>query len=90
MRGQLRPNAYLRLIENRFVTSESTFVDPDWLDACTDAGAAPIVADQSLSVWLGVDASVKRDSTAIVAVTWDSEAKKVRLVGAPPIQSILR
>jgi phage terminase large subunit-like protein len=81
MRGQLRPNAYLRLIENRFVTSESTFVDPDWLDACTDAGATPIVADQSLSVWLGVDASVKRDSTAIVAVTWDSEAKKVRLVG---------
>jgi hypothetical protein len=27
MRQQLRPNAYLRLIENRFVSSESTFVD---------------------------------------------------------------
>jgi Phage Terminase len=81
MRGQLRPNAYLRLIENRFVTTESSFVDPDWLDACTEAGAAPIVADKYLSVWIGVDASVKRDSTAIVAVTWDGEAKKVRLVG---------
>jgi hypothetical protein len=33
-----------------------------------------------MSVWLGVDASVKRDSTAIVAVTWDSVAKKVRLL----------
>jgi Phage Terminase len=80
MRGQLRPNAYLRLIENRWVTSESSFVDPDWLDACTDAGAAPVVADRGLSVWLGIDASVKRDSTAIVAVTWDSGAKKVRVV----------
>jgi hypothetical protein len=31
-------------------------------------------------VWAGVDASVKRDSTGIAAVTWDREAKKVRLV----------
>ena len=29
MRGQLRPNAFLRMIENRFATSESSFVDPD-------------------------------------------------------------
>jgi phage terminase large subunit-like protein len=81
MRGQLRPNAYARLIENRWVTSESTFVDMDWVDACTDASIDPVVADKSLPVWLGVDASVKRDSTAIVATTWDGEAKKVRLVG---------
>ena len=32
MRSQLRPNAYLRMIENRFVSSESSFVDPEWLD----------------------------------------------------------
>jgi hypothetical protein len=31
-------------------------------------------------VWVGVDASTKRDSTAIVAVTWDNEASKVRIV----------
>jgi hypothetical protein len=80
MRSQLRPNAYLRLIENRWVTYESTFVDPDWLDACTDPMADPVVANPNLSVWLGVDASVKRDSTAIVATSWDREAKKVRLV----------
>jgi phage terminase large subunit-like protein len=80
MRGQLRPNAYLRLIENRWVTSESTFVDMDWFDACVDGAAAPVVSDKSLPVWLGVDASVKRDSTAIVATTWDWETKKVRLV----------
>jgi phage terminase large subunit-like protein len=80
MRGQLRPNAYLRLIENKWVTSESSFVDPAWLDACTDPAAEPVVADKGLAVWLGVDASVKRDSTAIVATTWDAAAKKVRLV----------
>jgi phage terminase large subunit-like protein len=80
MRGQLRPNAYLRLIENRWVSSEGGFVDLDWLDACVDDAAEPVVADRDLPVWLGVDASVKRDSTAIVATTWDGEAKKVRVV----------
>lgn len=80
MRGQLRPNAFLRMIENRFVSSESSFVDPEWLDACTDAEAEPVVADKGLPVWIGVDASVKRDSTAIVATTWNWATKKVRLV----------
>jgi Phage Terminase len=80
MRGQLRPNAYLRLIENRWVSSEGGFVDLDWYDACVDDAAAPVVADKGLPVWLGVDASVKRDSTAIVATSWDREAKKVRVI----------
>jgi phage terminase large subunit-like protein len=38
------------------------------------------MADKSVSVWVGVDASVKRDSTAIVACSWDDKAKKVRLI----------
>jgi phage terminase large subunit-like protein len=80
MRRSLRPNAYLRMIENRFVSTESTFVDMDWWDACVDVEAAPVVADKNLTVWVGVDASVKRDSTALVAVTWDTDASKVRLV----------
>jgi phage terminase large subunit-like protein len=79
MRGQLRPNAYLRLIENRWVTSESTFVDMAWWDACTDPGLTPELADPRLPIWVGVDASVKRDSTAIVACTFDQTAKKVRV-----------
>jgi phage terminase large subunit-like protein len=80
MRQQLRPNAYLRLIENRWVSTESTFVEMAWYDACVDEGLSPELADARLSVWVGVDASVKRDSTAIVAVTYDRELKKVRLV----------
>jgi Phage Terminase len=80
MRGQLRPNAYLRLVENRWVSSESTFVDLAWWDGCVDPAATPILSDRSLSAWLGVDASLKRDSTAIVAVAYDDKAKKVRLL----------
>jgi phage terminase large subunit-like protein len=41
---------------------------------------APLVSDRALPIWIGVDASVKRDSTAIVAVSWDADASKVRLV----------
>jgi phage terminase large subunit-like protein len=80
MRLQHRPNAYLRQIENRWVTSESSFVDLAWWDTCVDPQLTPVVADPELPVWAGADASVKRDSTAIVAVTWDDVAKKVRLV----------
>ncbi len=80
MRAQLRPNAYLRLIENRWVTSESTFVPIEWWEACVDPELSPQLADPRLAVWVGVDASVKRDSTAIVCCTFDQAAEKVRLV----------
>jgi len=78
MREQHRPNAYLRQIENRWVTSESSFVEMEWWDACVDQNATPLLAGANVPVWLGVDASVKRDSTAIVACTFD--AGKVHLV----------
>jgi phage terminase large subunit-like protein len=80
MREQLRPNAYLRLIENRWVTTESSFVDPTWWDACTDPDTSPQLGDRELPVWVGIDASTKRDSTAIVACTYDRDLNKVRLV----------
>jgi len=68
------------MIENRWVTAESSFVEMDWWDACVDAELRPVLSDHTLPVWVGVDASVKRDSTAIVAVTFDRDAKKARLV----------
>jgi phage terminase large subunit-like protein len=40
----------------------------------------PVVQDKALPIWVGVDASTKRDSTALVAVAYDREAKCVRLV----------
>jgi phage terminase large subunit-like protein len=68
------------MIENRFTSTDDCFVDMDWFDSCIDPDLRPLTADKTCAVWVGVDASVKRDSTAIVAVTWDDAAKKVRLV----------
>jgi phage terminase large subunit-like protein len=80
MRRTLRPSAFTRQIENRFSSGESSFIEPEWWAECTDPHATPIIADRSLPVWIGVDASVKHDTTAVVAVTWDRVEKKARLV----------
>ena len=80
MRGTMRTNAFLRMIENRFVSNESQFVESEWLERCIDKNATPVVSDTGMPVIVGVDASVKRDSTGIVAVTWDRNIKKVRVV----------
>jgi phage terminase large subunit-like protein len=81
MRRSLRPNAYLRMIENRFVSTESTFIDMAWWDdGCVDPAATPLVSQASLPVTIGIDASVKRDSTAIVVTHWDRQRQKVVLV----------
>ena len=38
----------------------------------------PVIEDKSMWCWVGVDASFKHDSTAIVGVTWDRKSKQVR------------
>ena len=80
MRRSLRPNQFLRMIENRFVTSESSFIDMAAWDRCVDPGLGHAVNDPGLPIWVGVDASIKHDCTAIVATTWDQKAQQVRLV----------
>jgi len=80
MREQLRPNAFLRLIENQWVSSETSFVDMAHWDACVDPEAHPVLEDRSLDVWVGVDASTKHDQTALVACTYDRTLRVVRLV----------
>jgi phage terminase large subunit-like protein len=78
MRGQLRPNAYLRMIENRFVSGDEQFIPVEWWDRA--ATSTPVVADRKLQVVLGVDASTKRDASAVVACSWDAATKRVRVV----------
>jgi hypothetical protein len=78
MRRSQRPNAYLRMAENRFVTSESAFIDlKDW-DACVEPNVRPVIDDRALLVWIGIDASHKHDHTAIIVVTRDGS--RLRLV----------
>jgi hypothetical protein len=78
MRSQLRPHAFARMIENRFAHSEESFIDVAEWDACCTG--RPVMADADLSAWVGVDAGFKRDSTAIVACTWDRGVKKARVI----------
>jgi len=82
MRASLRPNQFLRLAENQWVTSESSFIELEWWDACcAEEAIRPIVSQPTLPIWVGVDASTKRDSTAIVWCSFDADARKVRLIG---------
>ena len=80
MRRQLRPNQFLRMIENRFVTSEGVFVDLAKWDRIVDPRLGAVLNDPALPVYIGVDASTKHDQTAIVAVCFDQAAQQVRLV----------
>jgi phage terminase large subunit-like protein len=80
MRRSLRPNQYLRMIQNEFVTTESSFINMSAWDRCVDPRIGSVAADRSLGIFVGVDASVKHDSTAIVAVTWDRKGQRCRLV----------
>ncbi len=79
-RRNLRPKQYERMIENRFVNDESSFIDISSFDECVDARIGHLVADRTVHVWAAVDASVKHDSTALAAVTWSQPDQKVRLV----------
>jgi phage terminase large subunit-like protein len=80
MRRSLRPSAYARMIENQFVSAQSRFVDLEAWDSCVRLDG-PLYRDAGLNlpIWVGVDASTKRDSTALVAVSFD-QARNVRLV----------
>lgn len=80
MRQITRPIQYLRQFENRFVTSENSFIDPGRWDRIVDPQLGAVVADLFLPVYIGVDASTKRDSSAIVGVTFDPHSQRVRLV----------
>ncbi len=80
MRRTLRASAFTRMILNRFTAGESGFVELDWWDGCVDTEVRPVVAYHDLPVWVGIDASVKRDASALVAVTWDAATRRVRLV----------
>jgi phage terminase large subunit-like protein len=80
MRRSLRPSAFARMITNEFVSSESAFVDLSAWDACVLPSVLPLREDKQTHIWIGVDASVKRDSTALVACSYNKNANCVRLV----------
>jgi len=67
-RERLRPNAYLRLHENRWTSSESAFVSPEMWDACVDDNLRPILPGFKGTLSVGIDIGVKHDSSCVVGV----------------------
>lgn len=75
-RSQLRPAAYLRLHENRWVTTHEEFVPQEWWTYAENQmqDSAELWKDHPYSkfpVYIAVDAAPKRDSTAISGTTYD-------------------
>jgi len=86
LREQLRPSAFARLVRNEWVSAESSFVSLEDWDGCVDPTLAPLYASPNKSVWVGLDASVRGDQTAITVCSWEKEIGKVRLLWHRAIQ----
>lgn len=70
-RRTLRASSYLRLHENRWTQGVSTFVTPELWDPCVLPDLRPEIGAPRGSLFVGVDAGIKHDSAAVVAVRWD-------------------
>jgi phage terminase large subunit-like protein len=86
-RSDARLSAYLRHHENRWVSSEERFIDESWWKAAEQLGER-LELTQSAEYWLahpyyshpivvGIDASTKHDSTALVGSVYDPEKGRV-------------
>jgi phage terminase large subunit-like protein len=67
-RQTLRPNAYLRLHENRWVSGTESFITAEAWDACVDDSLSPQLGPFEQPTVIAVDASFKHDESAAVAV----------------------
>lgn len=75
-KASLRPNAYRRLHGNQWTRSESAFIDPDLWDALPTY-PIKLAPNKKIPVYVGGDASHKRDCTAGVAVAWHKDGYPV-------------
>jgi phage terminase large subunit-like protein len=67
----LRPTTFDRLHRNQWTSGESKFITPEQYDRCEESSWGPLDPTTAHPLWVGVDASTKRDSTAVVAVLRD-------------------
>lgn len=78
-RKRLRENTFRRLHQNEWTSSESVFVSPEEYAACVDPLLKPVaLPDKSLKIYVGIDASVSGDTTAVTAVA--KVGDKVRVI----------
>jgi phage terminase large subunit-like protein len=67
-KAELRPQAYQRLHENKWVTSKSAFIKAEQWDALTRVPVIWPWKHRSMPVYAAVDAAHKRDSVAVTLV----------------------
>ena len=67
-RQEVRPNTFLRFHNNIWVSSESGLFDMEKWDACVDPDHSPPLPDKNIMLFVGVDASIKKDRSAVVSV----------------------
>jgi phage terminase large subunit-like protein len=72
-RQRTRPLQFRRQFENEFVTSETNFTTGEQWDECVTLSGPP-PSNPMMPVYIGVDASVKRDSTAICVVNGEKDS----------------
>lgn len=81
-RLELRPAAFIRLHDNRWVSSQEEFLPIQWWDEATEA--FPKSAERwpkhpyvGYPVFMGVDGSTKKDTTSVVGVCYDWQKGEV-------------
>jgi phage terminase large subunit-like protein len=87
----LRPATFLRLHRNQWVVAETTFITPELWDPCVDASHRAPLPSRQMSVYAGVDAGVKHDNAAVVAMYWEDETlclAKYRIWQPSPAQPL--
>lgn len=80
-RADNRPAAYLRLHENRWVSSNELFIPEEWWDAASRYAAPPMMEPENeltkLPVYIAVDAAPLRDCTALTATVFNTHTGEV-------------
>lgn len=79
-RPGMRKNVYRRLYKNEWTEEEDNFITSEEYNRCVNPDLRPTLPDKKLMVWVGVDASVSGDTSAVSVVTKTLE-NKIRLVG---------
>lgn len=75
-----RPGTFNRLHRNEWTSGRGGLWTLEQWDACTDPNHRPLLPTKAVPLYVGVDASTKRDRTAVVGVTRDGD--RVRLAFA--------
>ena len=79
-RPGMRKNVYRRLYKNEWTEPGEKFITSVEYNRCVNPDLRPSLPDKKLLIWVGVDASVSGDTSAVSVVT-KTLNNKIRLVG---------